>query len=101
MATALQTLDHSLLANHPAYAHRTEEASLPLPIYDPNPRLTLALHDLWQVLRPLLCHLPRGDESILVGQPGHLSVLDTLRVIHPALVSSPGPLIHRNNSLFL
>ena len=46
--------DQQALFVHSAAFHRAEQAALPHPLFDLNPRLTAALHSLWASMRPLI-----------------------------------------------
>jgi len=76
------------LAGHPAARHRIPNSSLPLPAFDPNPLLTLALYDLWADLFPHFRPHPSGAQFSF-GAPGLPTRLDVLRAIKTSLVS-PG-----------
>ena len=78
--------NHKLLAAHLSYAHRIGDASLPLPLFDPNPRLTLALLDMWDILQEIATHVPGHNATFSLEGPGQPSVLDMLRAIRPFLV---------------
>jgi hypothetical protein len=75
------------LAGHPASRHRIPNSSLPLPAFDPNPLLTLALYDLWADLFPYFRPHPSGTKYSF-GAPGLPTRLDVLRAIKTSLVSS-------------
>lgn len=75
------------LAGHPSAAHRINDSSLPLPIHDPNPLLTGALHDLWLVLQPLLARDPQIGQRFFYGGPGLPSLPELFQAIHTGLVS--------------
>jgi len=82
--SALLSYDRKLLDQHPLALQRAYGASLPYPLFDPNPRLTIALHELWRDLRPFL--------SIENNAPVFLEAIATrseaFAVFGPALVSS-------------
>lgn len=86
MSGNLLALDRKLLANHPSALHRSDGAALPLPEFDPNPRLTMALHDLWAVVLPFVT--VEDKAPAFAGPPANeLSLAEALKIIGPSLVS--------------
>lgn len=60
---------HQALFVHPSGLVRARGAVLPHPVFDPNPRLTLALLRLWDVIRPSLTfYAPSGHPGIRSSQ---------------------------------
>lgn len=53
-AFEMASADHHALLAVPGSLTRCRGAALPHPVFDPNPRLTIALHGLWNAMRPLL-----------------------------------------------
>jgi hypothetical protein len=54
MSSTIAEIDQRALILHPDAAVNRPGAALPHAMSDPNPRLTLALHNLWAALRPFL-----------------------------------------------
>jgi hypothetical protein len=52
------------LIQHPSSSIRKVGAALPPAALDPNPRLTLALYDVWTAIRPFLSLARRTPEFI-------------------------------------
>lgn len=86
MAAQFLELDRRSLANHPSAKFTLPGAALPYPQFDPNPRLTLALHDLWEVLYSFVA--VDNQMPIFARPPGNkLSRVEAFERIRPVLVS--------------
>ena len=59
------------LLDHPSTATRVAGSALPHPVYDPAPQTTLALHQLWDALRPFIRLAPNGP-ALAPGLPDAL-----------------------------
>lgn len=78
-------LDRALLRNLPAARVSTAGAVLPLAADDPHPAMTLALHQMWATIRPLVL-LEEGNRPSLVPQGSVRSPLQFLETVSPFLV---------------
>jgi len=88
MSFNAQNPEAAALAMHPAALVRVPDASLPHPLQDPNPALTLALHHLWASLRRF-CTIS-GDRGRFhaPGEAPNLKIADALLEIRDPFVSS-------------
>jgi len=87
MSFNTQNPETAALAMHPAAFVRVPDASLPHPLQDPNPALTLALHHLWASLRRF-CTIS-GDRGRFhaPGEAPNLKIADALLEIRDPFVS--------------
>jgi hypothetical protein len=86
MAAQFLELDRRSLANHPSAKFTLPGAALPYPQFDPNPRLTVALHELWEVLYPFVA-LENNEPSFAKPPANNLSRNEAFERIKPVLVS--------------
>jgi len=78
--------DRSALLMHPGAAINRPGAALPHAMTDPNPRLTLALHNLWSQMRPFLeLSEEHGDFKPPVDKP-NLKIGEALATLREHLV---------------
>jgi hypothetical protein len=86
MAAQYLELDRQTLARHLSAKFTIPGAALPYPQFDPNPRLTFALHELWEVLYPFVA--VDNQMPIFARPPGNnLSRVEAFERIRPVLVS--------------
>jgi hypothetical protein len=87
MTSQPSQLDQRALVLHPSASISTPGASLPRALLDPNPRLTLVLHQLWTALKPfLVLDGERGSFRPLDSKP-NMSAADALIQVRSYLVS--------------
>jgi len=77
----------SVLLDNPAINFYAPGAVLPLATDDPHPALTIALHDLWHVVREYLRYEP-GKEPVLVPKTLNQTPRQMVESFNPALVVS-------------
>lgn len=85
MAPSADTI--ALLSNDLA-AVRTQGAALPLPLHDPCPRATLALHLLWQQLRPIVRLTPNAPVLAAIASNPAGSAARSFQIFGAHLVSA-------------
>ena len=76
------------LEDHPLALVQAPDSALPEPRLDPFPLQTMALHNLWAVVRPLVRFNTHGAlDTVLFDDPGYFSEQFLGQVV-PAQVSS-------------
>jgi hypothetical protein len=87
MSIEISQNDRAALLMHPGAAINRPGAALPHPMSDPNPRLTLALHNLWSQMHPFLeLTKEHGDYRPPLSNP-NLKLGEALATIREYLVS--------------
>ena len=74
------------LLTHPASICNLGRGTLPEPANDPHPALTVALYELWDVLRPLV-HFNTNDQPVLAFGGPVTTAHHILLLVAPAFVS--------------
>jgi hypothetical protein len=84
----MSSVYHMALGALPAARFRETGASLPFPSLDPNPRLTLALHKLWEFFLGFMDFDENTDKLFPLAQRFLKSPSETVMLIGSELVSS-------------
>ena len=87
MQALLERFRHKLTL-HPSALAREFGAALPLPFKDPNPGLTIALHDLWLAMRPFGPPSENSSEVFFFNGVRSTPRDEPFKTFGPALVSS-------------